>query len=52
MIKKGKFIARKLFSSWKNMKIQNLEKHACQNVVAMFTVSSVNNDMSYQIVPS
>ena len=32
------------------MKIPNLEKPACQNVVAMVTASSVNNDMSYQIV--
>ena len=51
-LKKVKVIARKLFSSLKNMKIPNLEKHACQNMVAMVIASSVNNDMSYQIVSS
>jgi len=27
-----------------------MEKHASQNMVAMVTASSMNNDMSYQIV--
>ena len=49
--KKVKVIAIKLFSSLENMKILNLENHVCQNMVAMVTESSVNNDMSYQIVP-
>ena len=31
-------------------KIANLEQHACQNMGAMAKASSVNNDMSYQIV--
>ena len=44
-------IIRKLFSALKNMKIPNLEKYAGQNMVAMVTASSMNNDMSYQIVP-
>ena len=26
-----------------------MEKHACQNMVAMVTASYVNNDISYQI---
>ena len=42
MIKKVKVIARKLFSSFKKMKIANLENHACQNMGAMVTASSLN----------
>ena len=45
MIKKAKVIVRKFCSS---LKI-NLEKNACQNIVAMVTASPMINAMSYQI---
>ena len=37
MIIKGKRYCQKVFSSLENMKIPNLEKHACQNMVSMVT---------------
>ncbi len=33
-------------------KITNLEIHICQNVIAMVTVGSRRNSISYQIIPS
>lgn len=35
----------------KNWKISNLEKHACQTMVAMETLIAVDNALLYQIVP-
>ena len=46
MIKKGKLFPRNLFSSLENVKITNLEKHSCQNMVAIVTASSMNNGIS------
>ena len=51
MIKKGKTYGQKVIFYTKNTRtFQIWKKIACQNMVAMETASSVNNNMSYQIV--
>ena len=51
MIKKGKTYGQNSKIIFFLKKHENSKKHACQNMVAVVTASSVNNDMSYQIVP-
>ena len=45
-----KITAIKLIAIDENTKITNLEKHVCQNVVAMATSSFRHSNLSYQII--
>ena len=51
MINKGQIHCQKVVYFLKKHENSKFGKHACQNMVAMVTSSSVNNDMSDQIFP-
>ena len=49
-LKEVKIVELKLIFINGNTKITNLEKHVCQNDVAMVTSSSRHNNLSYQFI--